>query len=1140
MGEVRPVQRPLYRVASWVVVVAVLASTFAAILGTAAASSPSYTLAGFVDQPAAVGVSPAPVPAGVAVDLVSRGSAAVFTTSTGSGGYFKFTSAGTSNALGPGYWGLYVPAQAQASIAGCRPYKCAVLPEQQTVAYQYLSAKLLTHPSDTQLVSNVAVLPYNATVNGTVKQGASSVAGASIRLLAPQYNGLVLASNTSNASGFYSLNVPYGTWVLQVTHTAGSNLYSNSSVLKVTTQKVAPFSPVLKSYAIGGRIFSSLTHSYVTVGGNATLFDPSNGYLYTTPTPTGGYYAFASYPSTFQGTGTQQFYVTLASAGFQTATYPLNVSTPTPVTKSVTVVPMTAAEKGVFATELNFSTVSPSTGKGNLLVTTTATLGNDSYVPGLPNATVGQLWGQLGLDFDHSILYSGTASNAALKTWASNEGPFFPAAQAATSINGTTFVGPKVAQGTTNFTFTSGCTTTCGLRSAKTLTYGWTTSYPLNGTIPKNASSYSISFRFAHPTIGSDVYDYSVDLPAGYVLAASTAVPANTSLIGIGKGGTWTNFTLVSKVGTTTSGTATFKIVKVAPITARVQVTSTNAFFSSANVLNSTHNDYKVVLAENAVATFSAALTTYPAGQNGTQFVWNFGNGHTVTTTNETTNYSYASPNGSGKYNDALTVYDSSGGKNTTTFYVWVLAPTSVPTAGIASNATPNEKFTSGGVPYLYVNWSSTLHFNASAGTNASHNPLSASLFKVTAKNYTASQNFSASKGAKPMYANWTVAFGQNTTNSKLAPAHGLYVYFPTVKIGGVAVAHKFYGWIYNLTLTTWSVIGTKSTATLTILINDTEAPVPTIALLNSAGKTISGNSVTEGPNHYVILKLNGAGSTDYGNGSIVSYAWLISNSGNSSFKNISYTNATAKAPYPAVKLYSKSTNYKVRLTVTDKNGIKANTTRSLSVNENTTLRPILEANNLTGPSSLNSGTTYSFWVNVTVGGGSKAVAKAVSVDFYTLNGAGTGSRSYVGGAPGSVVFYGYSGTGKNATVNTTALATGSIASLSHGRTVRAVLSWSPSKTGSFILYAQVRADNAFVNNSSVSIAQTAITVHPNPTTQLLEYAGIGAGVVVVLAVLVLWWRRRTGKGSGGASKPATGRAGLERGGGKRPDDDDE
>jgi hypothetical protein len=276
-----------------------------------------------------------------------------------------------------------------------------------------------------------------------------------------------------------------------------------------------------------------------------------------------------------------------------------------------------------------------------------------------------------------------------------------------------------------------------------------------------------------------------------------------------------------------------------------------------------------------------------------------------------------------------------------------------------------------------------------------------------------------------------------------------------------------------------------------------------------------------------------------------VKYVWLVSNPGNSSFTNITYTNTSVKpsGQYPTVVLAPRPTDYKVRLTVTDKNGNSANTTVTLEVAENTTLRPVMEANTLTGPTSVNAGTSYTYWVNVTVGGGAKAVATDITVYFYLLSPSGTGSKQYIGGSPGSVVFYGYSNSSANATVNATRLSTGSIASLKYGQTARAVLSWNPSKSGSFILYAYVTASNQFVNNSSASVASVPITVHPNPTTQLLEYAGIGAGVVLVLLALILYFRRRTrGRRPGASAKPtSTSRSGLERGGkGSSSDDDDE
>ncbi len=1116
-------------------VVVVLASSLAALIGTASATSANYEVTGFVEQP---GASPAPVPAGVTVDLVARGTGAVYSTTTTSGGQFKFTQSATSNALGPGYWGLYVPAVADASITGCHPYKCAILPQAQTPTYQFLTVSMLNNPStNPQILSNVVVRPYNATLSGHVTQNSADVAGATLQLLSPVFNGLVLSTNTTNSTGHYNLSVPYGNWVLSATHSSGSSLYSN--VTQITIKTATPtFTPVLAAYSISGRI-SSGTH-YITTVGNATLFDQANGYIYTNPTPPGGYYSFPTYPG-------KQFYVILSPTGYQPVWYAVNVTTGTPTfTKSVKVSPIHEDERGVINTTLDFTGISPSTGKGNLVVTTDARLGNESEFPGLPNGTVGLLWSQLGLDFGRTLAFDSTTYSTTLKNWLIDQGPFFPATQAATSINGTTFVAPKSAQGSTGFSYTNGCTATCGLTSAASLSYGWTTTYALNGTIPTSASAYSVAFRFAHPSVGADVYNYTVDLPTGYVLAANTAVPANTSLVGAGKAGTWTSFTLVSKASSTTAASATFRIVKISALTAAMSVTSKNAFFSSANVLNSTRNYYTVVLGEKQNATYSAAATTYPEGTNGTSFYWNWGNGHNTTTKNVTTNYTYAVPNGTTYYADSVTVTSSSGNTSTAKFFVWVL--TSAPTAVIDSNATAYQKHTVGTTSFLLLNWTTTLHFNATTtaknlNQKTSPNRLAIATYTLTAKNFTSTENFSATKDQKPT-ANWTVAFGVNTTSSTKSPGHGYYRNFANITIGGLPSGLTGFGWVYNLTQTVYTVIGTTSKATLEILVLDTQPPVPVITLQTLSGKTITGGSVTEGPNRYINIRLIGNASKDYGNGSIVTYKWFISNTGNSSFVNrTNQTNYSAKYPsgkFPIQKLYPKSTDYQIRLTVTDKNGNKANTTTSLDVAINTSSRPVMEVDNLTGPSTVNAGTGYTFWANVTPTGGTKAaIANDVTVSFYLLSPSGTGSKSYIGGSPGSVQFYGYTNKTKNAVVNTTLLATGLIKTLAHERTVRAVLHWTPAKSGSFILYAEAQASNQFVNGSSQSIASTAITVHPNPTLQLLEYGGIGAAVVIVLAVLILWVRRRNRKPAAG--KPSSsGRSGLERGKSSATDDDDE
>jgi len=250
---VRPLARPLYRVASWVLVVVVLASSLAALLGTAAAASPTYALNGFVAQPG--GTNAPPVPAGVTVDLTSRATGAVFTTATtGKGGAYVFTSSGTGGALQPGYWGLSVPAVGNVSLP-CGARYCAVLPLAQTATYRYYNGTVLTNSSYTApTLTNISVVPYNVTLNGNVTQGGSPVQGATVQVLAPQYNGLVLSANVSNATGHYNLSVPWGTWVLQFTHTSGSNLFTNSTLLKVTSPATVHVSPVLRAYAVSGRI----------------------------------------------------------------------------------------------------------------------------------------------------------------------------------------------------------------------------------------------------------------------------------------------------------------------------------------------------------------------------------------------------------------------------------------------------------------------------------------------------------------------------------------------------------------------------------------------------------------------------------------------------------------------------------------------------------------------------------------------------------------------------------------------------------------------------------------------------------------------------------------------------------------------
>ena len=1116
--------REQYRAALWVLVlVALVASSLAAIAGAQAGSSANYTLTGYVEQ--GTGSSPPPVPAGVQVDLVSRATGQTWTTTlTGASGQFTFTSASTGGALVPGYWGLWVPPQGNVSIPGCNPvkpyYQCAVLPTNQNPVFQFLNTSALTTSTYPSILTGVSVLPYSGNITGTVYSGADKEPGAQVSLLDPNYDGFVFVNNTTSSSGGFNLNVPLGgPWVLKTT-LPGPSIQYNLTAVTVPSRTPVTVDPMIQSYIVSGYVnLASNPSAHVPTAGNVTLWDPTNGYLYTAATPAGGYYSAGTYPAGFTS-GSQTFDVILSSIGYGTAWYPLTVSTPTPVQQNVLVSPLATKNLGYYQTTLNFSTINTTTGKGTIGVTTVAALGNDTVFPNLPNATVGQLWAQLGLDYNHAISFSST-SLPTVASFVNSTGPFFPAVQAQTAVNGTGFLGPTSAQKLASWSST--CSGSCGLSSAANLTYTWSNTYTLNGTVVKNSSAYTISFNFNHPASSSDIYNYTVVLPAGFVLAANAQAPAGTRLAAAGEGGTWTKFTLQSLPSTSLVGSGSFSIVKYASLTPIVNVTVSNFAFSSANVLNSTEGNYTVEVGVGQNVTFSALHSLYPMGTNGTRFAWTVGS-FSNTSTSPSTNFTFPTASGATPLSGKLTVTSSGGVTNSTTFYVWVAQGPVV--AKILANSTAAQNLTAGGTPYVFINWATVLRFNASASTAAvsSSAPvqgvLSVASFALTStKGFKQTANYSVAQGAY---------FGSNFTVQFL----GAGSYQSVGYVGSTTV--PFLGWQYNLTLTVWSGTGQSAATTLVILVNDTEKPVAAIQLQNPSGTPISGSGVVAGSNLSARVLLNGGNSSDPHNGTVVKYYWLVTNSQNSAI-HVGF-NVTSVKPYPSLWLPAASTAYTVNLTVTDRNSNTGYTTMALAVSQNTTTTPIMSANNLTGPTSLTAGSTYTFWVNVTVGGGTKAVAQNVTVLFYLLSSSGGGSQIGIAGSPHSVKFYNYTSPG---VANATPFATGKIATLAYNKTVRAEITWTPARTGNFNMYANATASNEFAGSyhGGPNVATPlGITISPNATTVLLEYVAIGVAVVVVIFLLIVYYRRRTGKS--GAKSGGTGRSGLERS--KRPADEDD
>ena len=1061
----------------------------------------NYTLQGYVEQPSGYAV-----PAGITVDLISATTHAVTTTTTStSSGYFQFTSSSTGGNLAPGWWGTWVPPQAHVKIGSSQ---FAVLPANPSASYSYQNQSALTTSKYPVTITGVSLAIYNSTIWGNVTSaGGAKILGAQVQLLDPSYNDFLLANNSTNVNGTFSLSVPWGTWVLE-TMVPGSQTTFNYTQVTVASGTLT-VNPVVRNYLTYGYMNQAGTGgAHVPNGGNVTVVDLANGYIYSTPTPPGGFYAIGTYPAGFSGSGAQTFEVILSAIGFGPSAYSLTVSgaNPTGGPNPHNVDLPSAPPPANYTTVLNFST-----GFNNVNVQTTAQLANGTTFPDLPNASVGQLWAQLALDWQHNLSFN-AANLPAFYNWVNSSGPFFPAVQAALTVNGTAYN----TTGSYAFASSSTCAGYCGLGSSQTAQFSWSQQFNTTKKVSNTQKSYSLSFVFRHPT-PAQTFNYTVVLPTGYVLQAGTTAPANTEIVPAGPGGTYTGFTLVSNASTSASATASFTLVKYAGVTANVNVTGTEFTFSKANILNSTHGNYTAIVGVGENTTYSGANSSFSAGTDGIRYQWNFGDSSPVVTSAQPTSYhTYAA---SGRYSGTLVVTASSGLTISTAFTIY--AGSDNPSAVISVNAS--RILQSNGVNYAFVNWSTPLHLNASLSTAPLYSGapvqgvVSVASFNISAHSYYTTANYTASSGANVLQ------------NMSITPLGAGY-YLSAGSVGGASI--PFLGWQYDVNLTIWDGGGHSATTTMVLLVNDTEKPTPVVKLTTPGGKAVPSAGLVEGSNHTSGVVFAATNSTDPHNGSLVRYNWSITNSANSTFY-LSHNVTTAGGWTDWLAPQSKP--YTVNLTVTDRANNTAYTTVQLTIAINTSTRPVLAVSNLTAPSTMTSGTSYTVWVNVTNTVGKDSTARNVSVGFYFLPPSGSGSPSYVGGAPGSVVFYGYT----NGTVNSTAMGTGTV-DLPYNQTVRAQVSFTPNRQGTFALWANATATNEFTADyqSGANQAHVTVTVNANPIVQWEIYGGIVAAAAAVIIVIILL-RRRSGRPSTGKAS-TTSKSGLERGGSKKDEDDDE
>lgn len=1106
---------PRLRHALLALVVVLVALTSVTSLPGAQGASPNYVVVGQVLQPNGVGV-----PSGVTVQLTSSATHAVYTTTTGSKGQFTFNSANTNGTLAVGWWGLSVQPQGMIASPACKvgANLCAALPATSAPQYYWESAANLT-TSVSRLVNDVTVVGYNATVNATVKLGTSTVSGATVELISPNYPGVALAQNTTNATGVTTFPAPAGSWLLYTVAPGSPSQFAYNP--ENLTGGVNHFTLMVSKYLAYGSIFSS-TGGLEPAGFNATLIDTTTGTYqfstYSQYSSVGYSYAVGSYPSGFTGAGTETFDLVLSPIGYAPAFVGLTVNTGNPSGTSgnphnVVVTP--AAPPAVYNTTLNYASGTGGTAFGLLNVSTVATLTNYSVFPDLPNASVGQLWGQLALDFAHSLTLTNATFKADVLPWIQAQGPFFPAGQDQALINGTGFGQPtNYTNNSPNPGITGGYAASYNLVSAQGLSMGWKQVYNTTSALPKGGtgSSYSIAFNYRHPTNGQSI-NYTVILPKGYVLKAGTAAPPNSKLVPGGTAGTWTKFYLDSTPSTTAYNTANFTVVKYGNVSARVNASVHTFTFSTKNVLNSSRTNFTVAVGLGENVTFSAVNSTYPAGTNGSAFAWTFGDGHSNFTSQPTTYHTYTA---TGKYVGTLNVTSSGGPTNQISFTVYV--GNQPPTGQIQGNWTALQNNSVSGDQYILVNWSTSLQFNLTGSLSTLYagapvdGVISDAVWNLTSHNFTT------------ILANFSAAAGANTSTPVSYSFQGAGNYLSAGLVDGNSV--PFLGWQYNLTLTVWDGQGHSAKTTLVILVNDTEKPLAVIQAYNSAGNLIPSSGTVEGAGGTAYVRLTAKNSSDPHNGSIAAYSWRVNNTGNSSVHlsnlNLSWVEYLAPQTQP----------YTVTLNVTDRAGNQANVTYLLTVAYNTTTRPILTVTNeteSTGLTNIEAGNAYTWWVNITNTGGKLSTAHNVQLLLSLTSQTATGPGGNTAGTPGAVTFYNVT----KGVVGTTLL--GLPIHLAWNQTVRAEVHWTPSATGTKWLWANATCNNCYVLTGP-NLQHVAVTISQNKTQLYLEYAAIGGGAIAVVVALILLFRYRRKA----ASAPARGSGRLERGTPAKADKDED
>ncbi len=1088
--------------------------------------------------------SGAPAPNGVNVTLMvgATGQSCQLQTS-GGGGTVSFLNGAPDMfnricTIAPGWYTVSVPPQVDVSSGA--PSHIGIFPSGSSSTFSatqsQLSAGYLVRIGGVTTSLMSKSLTGMIDLNGAQEYNASAV----VQVLDPAYPGLVLASGAFTGKYTFASDLPAGTWTVYSTMNLGQNTLTNYTQVTVPTVNNR-WDVNLSSYLVSGLIFPTENLRF-TNQTNITLYDLSSGATYHFVNPpsaypqTSNYYQFGSYNSLAGSSTASSTFLALFAPQGESPVWRYFYASPSNPTQNFDL-STSSLRSTVQNTTLTFN----STFDGVNVYSSTQ-LGNGSVVRALANAGVGDLYAQVGMDFNSGALNASSAAWTAFENWLQLSGPVYPADQANLQVNKTSYTE------TANYGFYPGATPTdLEFSSAQAFSYNTTESYAIANNLNDRTSSHNLTFGFRYPT-STEQLSYRVNLPSGWVLSADSPVPAGTSLAAAGPGGTWSSFFLNvsrSPYGAQ-NGTVSFQLTKVQKVTVAVNVVSPNFVFANkTNILNDTHSNYTVLVGVNQNASFSAATSVFPAGFNATSYYWSFGDGNSQYTYRHNTSVYHTYTSG-GRF-DAYVILTANGGQ-TSRQNVTVYVDDAKPTPKITVNDTRGLLTglgAAGNESLLRINWSQSLRLNATGSKDAIHNPqppylpsgnIGDAIWNISAGTTYTSTNYSVAGQAASVFANVTYQFT------------GAGPWISSQSIDGAS--YTVNGWVYKVVLREFDAGGNNASSTLWVLVNDTEKPNP-VADVQGGGyfspANLEGKNTTSGtalPSGYCPITLVDKWSNDPHNGSVVAWNWEISNPGWSGFskiwKNATNDNSTnLQLKVPQTSSAATSSAYFVNLTVKDRAGNLANTSVLFTCQLNSTTAPILQSLTLKGPSSVTEGQKYSFSVNVTNVGGSLSVANATHVRFYF--------ETSSGGSPTNIswgTLYGYTG----GQVNSSAEPGVTQANLHYNVTYQAQVTWAVSgggvtgglAPGQYRICANATSYSEASGSYSTQANVACTTITVNQSTLQQYFVGIViAVVVIVVLVLVFFLYNRRSKG-GSVKKASSGSKGSKKPAADEEDEDEE